>query len=149
MTPAPGRIEAIWLKRAHRGVMDPVPQALLVPDRGLEGSVDRSRRRQVTILGLEGWQAAVAELGIAVDPVARRANILVSGLDLADTRGRVLRIGDTRLVVGGEVKPCERMDEARQGLQEALRPDWRGGVFTQVQVGGTIRVGDVVRWEDP
>ena len=144
----PGRIEAIWLKRAHRGVMDPVPQALLVPDRGLEGSVDRSRRRQVTVLGLEGWQAALEELGGEVDPIARRANILVSGLDLAETRGRVLRIGDTRMVVGGEVKPCERMDEARQGLQQALRPDWRGGVFTQVLAGGVIRVGDIVRWED-
>ena len=143
-----GRIEAIWLKRAHRGVMDPVPQALLVPDRGLEGSVDRSRRRQVTVLGLEGWQAALEELGGEVDPIARRANILVSGLDLAETRGRVLRIGDTRMVVGGEVKPCERMDEARQGLQQALRPDWRGGVFTQVLAGGVIRVGDIVRWED-
>ena len=143
-----GRIEAIWLKRAHRGVMDPVPQALLVPDRGLEGSVDRSRRRQVTVLGLEGWQAALEELGGEVDPIARRANILVSGLDLAETRGRVLRIGDTRMVVGGEVKPCERMDEARQGLQQALRPNWRGGVFTQVLAGGVIRVGDIVRWED-
>lgn len=148
MPTASGRIEAIWLKRAHRGVMDAVPHALLVPDRGLEGSVDRSRRRQVTILGLEGWQAAVAELGSEVDPVARRANILVSGLDLADTRGRVLRIGDTRMMVGGEVKPCERMDEARQGLQQALRPQWRGGVFTQVLAGGVIRVGDIVRWEE-
>jgi len=38
------------------------------------------------------------------------------------------------------------MDEAAPGLQAALRPDWRGGVFAQVMVGGVIRVGDSVRW---
>ena len=142
------RLEAIWLKRAHRGVMDPVPEALLVPDRGLEGSVDRSRRRQVTVLGREAWHAALTELGAEVDPAARRANLYVSGLALAHTRGQVLRIGECRLLVGGELTPCERMDEAHRGLQDALRPDWRGGVFTQVLTGGTIRVGDGVEWED-
>ena len=129
--------------------MDPVPQALLIPDKGLEGSVDRSRRRQVTVLGVQGWQAALTELGTLVDPVARRANLLVSGLDLEHTRGRILRVGNCRLSVGGELTPCERMDEAEPGLQEALRPDWRGGVFTQVLTGGTIRVGDPVGWEEP
>ena len=128
--------------------MDPVPQARLIPDKGLEGSVDRSRRRQVTVLGVQGWQAALTELGTLVDPVARRANLLVSGLDLAHTRGRILRVGNCRLSVGGELTPCERMDEAEAGLQEAMRPDWRGGVFTQVLTGGTIRVGDAVGWED-
>lgn len=153
MSPSTGaatpRLEAIWLKRAHRGVMDPVPQALLVVDKGLEGSVDRSRRRQVTILGYEGWHAALEGLGVAVDPVARRANLYIRGLELAHTRGRILCIGACRLAVGGEVTPCERMDEAVPGLQHALRPDWRGGVFTQVLTGGMIRVGDSVGWEEP
>jgi MOSC domain-containing protein YiiM len=36
------------------------------------------------------------------------------------------------------------MEEAAPGLQAALRPDWRGGVFTQVLIGGVIRVGDQV-----
>jgi MOSC domain-containing protein YiiM len=38
------------------------------------------------------------------------------------------------------------MDEAAPGLQAALGPDWRGGVFTQVLTGGVIRVGDHVDW---
>jgi MOSC domain-containing protein YiiM len=142
-----GRVEVIWLKRAHRGPMDRVEEATLVAGQGISGSADRSRRRQVTLLESEAWVASMAELGVQRDPSLRRANILLTGLRLAHTRGRVLAIGDTRLGIGGELTPCERMDEAAPGLQAALRPDWRGGVFALVMVGGVIRVGDSVRWD--
>jgi MOSC domain-containing protein YiiM len=88
----------------------------------------------------------MAELETDLDPSARRANLLVSGVDLENTRGRVLQIGDVRLLIGGEVTPCERMDEALPGLRAALRPSWRAGAFAQVLDDATIRVGDVVRW---
>jgi MOSC domain-containing protein YiiM len=127
--------------------MDSVTQATLVAGQGIVGSVDRSRRRQVTLLESEAWRACMEELGVDRDPSLRRANILLSGIKLAHTRGRVLAIGDVRLVVGGEVTPCERMEEAVPGLQAALRPEWRGGVFTQVLTGGVIHVGDQVEWE--
>jgi MOSC domain-containing protein YiiM len=144
----PGRVEALWSKRAHRGPMDPRDEATLVPDQGMQGSVGRSRRRQIAILSREAWDAATAELGIIVDPAMRRANILISGVSLEGTRGRVLRLGACRVRVGGELTPCERMDEAATGLQALLVPNWRGGVFGQVLDGGAIRVGDQVTWED-
>jgi MOSC domain-containing protein YiiM len=140
-------IVAIYLKRAHRGPMDPVVEATLVAGKGLAGNVDRSRRRQVTLLELENWQLGTADVGSDADPSRRRANIVVSGIALAHTRGRILRIGDARLVVGGELTPCERMDEVHQGLKSALRPDWRAGIFAQVLDGGVIRVGDPIEWE--
>ena len=142
-----GRLVAIWLKRAHRGPMDPVAAANLVEGQGVAGSVDRSRRRQVTIVAEEAWNACMTELDADLDPSTRRANLLVSGIQLARTRDRVLRIGDARLLIGGEVTPCERMEEALPGLQQTMRPDWRGGAFAQVLSGGTVRVGDVVAWE--
>jgi MOSC domain-containing protein YiiM len=124
--------------------MDSVNEATLVEGQGVAGSVDRSRRRQVTLLESEAWRASLAELGVERDPAMRRANILLSGVRLAHTRGAVLAIGDARLAIGGELTPCERMDEAAPGLQAALRPDWRGGVFAQVIAGGIIHVGDQV-----
>ena len=142
-----GQLEAIWIKRAHRGPMDPVRRARLVEGKGVDGSVDRSRRRQVTILSREAWEACMAELDADLDPSTRRANLLVSGVDLEGTRSRVLRIGDARLLIGGEVTPCERMEEAYPGLQATMRPHWRGGAFAQVLTDAEIHIGDPVQWE--
>ena len=144
----PGRIEAIWIKRSHRGVMDAVESATLVEGRGILGNVDRSRRRQVTLLEAESWAACMRELNASESPAGRRANILVSGVALAHTRGRILVINDVRLSVGGELTPCERMDEVSPGLKSALEPGWRGGVFAQVVTGGLISVGDGVDWSE-
>jgi MOSC domain-containing protein YiiM len=146
---ARGRLDAIWLKRAHRGPMDPVDEAEAIAGRGLDGSVDRSRRRQVTLLEREKWEAFMHALDADLDPSARRANLLVSGVVLTETRGHVLRIGEVRLRIGGHTTPCERMEEAWAGLQDAMRPDWGGGAFAEVLDGGTLRVGDAVEWEPP
>ena len=40
------------------------------------------------------------------------------------------------------------MDAIADGLQAALKPDWRGGVCTRVIEGGTIRIGDTIRIEE-
>jgi MOSC domain-containing protein YiiM len=53
----------------------------------------------------------------------------------------------TLVRVAGEVKPCERMEEAVPGLRALMYPDWRGGAFAQVLDGGLVAVGDPVTWE--
>lgn len=137
-------IKAIWIKRFHRGPMDAVERAELVAGRGVRGSANQGGRRQISILSEEAWEAAEEELGVAVDPSARRANVLVRGLDLENARGKLLRLGACLIRIGGEVRPCERMDEAQEGLRNALRPHWRGGVFGEIVEGGTIAVGDPI-----
>jgi MOSC domain-containing protein YiiM len=128
--------------------MDAVGAALAVRGKGLAGSVGRSSRRQITILELESWTRCVASLNGNADPKRRRANVLVSGVSLAHTRGRVLRIGNVRIAIGGETTPCERMDEVLPGLRNAMKADWAGGVFGQILDEGTIAVGDVVVFEE-
>ena len=143
-----GRLEAIWIKRNHRGPMDPVSNSTLVAGRGLVGNADQGRRRQVTIIERERWEDLMQQLRASISPAARRANLMVSGVSLADTRDRVLRVGACRLRIAGETKPCERMDEALPGLRRAMAIDWGGGVFAEVLADGVITVGDEVTWDD-
>jgi MOSC domain-containing protein YiiM len=127
--------------------MDPVPTGMLIIGRGLAGNADQGRRRQVTLIALEAWQRLMKDLGGSISPAARRANLMVSGIELAETRERVLRVGACRLRVGGETRPCERMDEALPGLRGAMGRHWGGGVFAEVLDNGEIAVGDEVEWE--
>ena len=127
--------------------MDPVDEATLVAGQGLEKSVGRSRRRQVTLLERERWEEFMRALGGSLDPRHRRANLLISGISLPHTRGRILRIGEARVEIGGELTPCERMEEALPGLQNAMRPNWGGGAFGAVLDGAVIHVGDLITWE--
>jgi MOSC domain-containing protein YiiM len=137
-----GRLDAIWIKRARRGPMDAVAEARLEEGRGLEGNADQGGWRQVTIVEKEVFDELRERFGPSLDPSARRANLMVSGIPLAETRDRWLRVGGSVIRIRGETRPCERMDEACAGLGEALRPEWRGGVFGVVVEGGEIRVGD-------
>ena len=142
-----GKLEQIWLKRANGGPMDPVATALLEVNGGLRGNANRGGKRQVTIISQERWAELVDALGADVPPSARRANLMVSGLDLENSRGRVLRVGATRLRINGETRPCEQMEAAHGGLRELMKERWGGGAFAEVVDGGEIRIGDTVRWE--
>lgn len=126
--------------------MDALDAGELVAGQGLAGSVGRSTRRQVTIIEREVWDRMQEELQATIPYSARRANLMISGIRLVETRDRVLRIGETLVRIGGHTTPCERMDEACDGLRAKLAPDWGGGAFGQVIRGGTVRVGDRVEW---
>jgi MOSC domain-containing protein YiiM len=143
-----GYLLAIWLKRMRRGPMDSVQRATLKAQRGLVGNADQGGRRQVTLLEQEVWQALMAHLGATLSPTTRRANLLLSGIRLADTRQRVLQIGACRLRILGATKPCERMEEAWPGLRAAMYPGWQGGAFGDVLDDGEIAVGDAVWWQE-
>ena len=144
-----GRLEHIWLKRFKGGPMDPVTSASLEPGIGLTGNANRGGRRQVTIISRERWIEITGALGADLDPSTRRANLLVSGLNLENSRGRVLKIGQARLLINGETRPCEQMENAYPGLQTLMRVRWGGGAFAEVIEGGEIRAADAADWELP
>src|SRR5688572_25655445 len=106
----PARLDAIWIKRAHRRPMDSVQRAMLRAGRGIVGNANQGGRRQVTLIARGAWDEAIEHLGVDVDPSARRANLLISGLSLTNSRGRTLRVGGCELRINGETRPCERMD---------------------------------------
>jgi len=137
-----GRVEAIWVKRSFGGVMDPADEVDLVAGKGIvhDASFGRSRR-QVTVIEKEVFDRVRRSLPEA-EPAMRRANIMVSGVRLAESRNRVLRVGGVRLRLGGETTPCERMDEQCEGLRAALASDWGGGAHGVVLDDGLVRVGD-------
>ena len=140
----PGRIEAILLRPARRAPCRAVEAALLTPD-GLEGDRARAGRRAVTLIQAEHLAAIRA---LARAPAAEfadlRRNLVVSGLNLAALRGRVLALGPAaRLRVTGVCAPCSRMEAALgPGGWSAMRG--HGGVTAEVLAPGPLAIGDAV-----
>ena len=141
-----GEVIAIWLKPRRGAPLQPVDQAELVAGRGLVGNAEQGGRRQITVLDERAWNDAVLETGASIDPVQRRANVLLRGIDLAGSRGQTLRIGRCAIRVWTEVTPCSKLDAVHERLRAALRPNWRGGICGEIVAGGTIRIGDHAEW---
>ena len=140
-----GCLEQIWIKRGKGAPMDDAPQARVVAGRGIEGNANQGGKRQVTLVDRAFWGDITAPL-MSPDPVIRRANLLLSGVDLRDSRGKLLRVGSVRILIHGETRPCEQMEEAVPGLRSAMSVAWGGGAFGEVLDDGEIRVGDRVEW---
>ena len=139
-----GTVLALALRHA-KGQAVVVQQTLeLSPEEGVVGDHGQSRRRQVTLLDQAAWNAACEEVGSELDWTIRRSNILVQGLNLPALLNQQIRVGTALLKVIGEVTPCHFMDTAQVGLEAALAPNWRGGVYAKVIERGTVSCGDTV-----
>ncbi len=128
--------------------MREVEATTAVPGAGLTGDHAGGGNRQVTLLDEAAWRDACAELGQELSPGARRANLVLSGIDLDAAIGRALRIGPCLIRVIAETRPCRLMDDVVDGLQKALDPNRRGGVYGRVLEGGEVRVGAPVEIVD-
>ena len=122
--------------------MDSVEQVRAVADEGLEGDANFGATRHVTVIEKEIFDR-IKELLPNAEPRMRRANIMVSGIQLKNMRNHILIVGEAHILLRGETRPCELMDEQCQGLLDALDPDWYGGAHGGFIKGGAIRVGDV------
>ena len=150
MSEAKPKLVAIFLRPGARIPTVAAQSARAVADVGLDGDHAHGGKRQVTLLSLESWRAACAELGRELDPSTRRANLVVSGIDLEAAIGGVITIGEVVVDVLGETRPCELMDDGgRTGLQKALRLQRRGGVYGRIRSGGQLEVGMECRLSPP
>ena len=123
-------------------------EAIVTCENGIEGDYGgQPGKRQVTVLSREAWEEACVQAKADLPWTTRRANLLVEGVDLDDSAGSRLRIGELLLEITGETTPCPKMDRAYPGLRAALAPSWRGGITCRVIEGSKIRTGDTVRME--
>jgi len=148
---ASGRLIGIAWRPAHRAPMQTLESALIEEGGGVEGDHKGKKfpRRGVTLLSREAWEAALADLSKTGDAselpwTARRANLLIEGVRLPRALGGIIGIGPVLLEITYPTTPCNRMDEAREGLMRALYPEWRGGVTCRVLEGGRVALGDPV-----
>ena len=141
-----GKLLQIWIKRFRRGPMDKRGQAILKAGEGLLNNANQGGKRQVTLIAAAAWSEMMDELGVELDPSCRRANLMIAGIDLANSGGKTLKVGPCRLLIHGETRPCERMDQAYPGLRSAMAQNWRGGAYAEVLDDGNVRLGDPVGW---
>jgi len=137
-----GRVEALWTKRAHNGPMDPTEELILIEGKGIGSDANFGRsKRQVSVIEKEVFESIMKDLP-EVEPYMRRANVMVSGIRLENTSGQILTLGEVRIRLHGETRPCERMDAQVPGLTAALDPNWNGGAYGVVLNDGRLCVGD-------
>ncbi len=121
----------------HRFPMKELEEAVAVQDKGLKDCIHGrpGSKRQVSLMDVE----TLRKLGVS--PGTIKENITTSGLDFQSLdAGQLLRIGEGLLELTEPCRPCSRMDEIRQGLQEQLRG--QRGWLCRVLEGGRIRRGD-------
>ncbi|KQM13073.1 molybdenum cofactor biosysynthesis protein [Novosphingobium sp. Leaf2] len=159
---ATGRLIGIARRQRSRAPMEELRSVAVTTAAGVQGDFrgvvrpGGKGRRQISLLEIESWQAALAGIEICgglfgfETPAwhARRANLLVEGLRFPRETGYVIAIGHSlRIVVTMECDPCSRMEDVAQGLKGALLPDWRGGLLGTVLEDGHIALGDEIRIE--
>lgn len=103
----------------------------------------------LTLIDADDVQAAADQLGVALDPLSLRRNVVVRGADLLAWQGRRFRLGEVLLEGDRPCDPCMYLERqvGVAGLKTALRG--RGGLRVRVVEGGVLRVGDAWREEGP
>ena len=140
-----GKLLGIAIKEAKRAPMILKEEAIVSTEKGIEGDYrGKPGNRQVTVVSQGSWDNVCKDLNQTLPWIARRANLLVDGIILEKSTGSFLHIGKLVLEITGETEPCHRMDEFFQGLQEVLKPEWRGGVTCKVVNSGNIKIDDTV-----
>ena len=148
-----GRLAGIARHHEPKGPMETVNAVSVSATEGVHGdfrggmaSTKAGRKRQVSLIESDCWDAAAADSHCPFEWWNSRRNLLVEGLRLPREPGTRVGIGATLVIeITDECDPCERMEALHPGLRAALTPDWRGGFLGRVMEDGEIAVGDAIR----
>jgi len=147
--PREGTLQWIGLRPGYRAPVEPVTEVQALGDHGLVGdhAATAGGKRQVTLIQLEHLYVIAQLTGRErVDPALLRRNLVISGVNLLALRDSRFAIGEVVLIGTGPAAPCSRMEEALgPGGLNAMRG--HGGITARVVTGGTLRVGDAVRFD--
>jgi MOSC domain-containing protein YiiM len=150
---SPGRLAGIARHQRKFGPVETLPAVAVSLITGVPGdhasavaTHKPSRRRQVSLIERECWEASLAEIGASLAWEHSRRNFLVEGLRLPRDIGTRVQIGRELVIeITGECNPCNRMDALLPGLFDAMRPDWRGGFVARIESDGEVALGDEIR----
>jgi hypothetical protein len=143
-----GRVGALTLRTRRSAAPQALASADALAGTGLAQDVhaDPLSPRQMLLAGADVYA------DLALPPFALHENLLLdldTGVDAARLRsGAVLQVGsDVRLRLMFQCEACGQLDAHRPGLARAVGP--RRGILARVLAGGTMRVGDPVRYLGP
>lgn len=140
----PPTVVAIHVTRTSRAPVVPLERAEALLEQGLAGNrhTRAGSRRQVLFIDEETLHA------FDLAPGDVREQVTVRGLDVNGlVFGSRVRIGTAMFEMAGLCAPCERMNELRPGLRQAL--EGRRGRFARVVQAGSFAVGDPLAVEAP
>jgi MOSC domain-containing protein YiiM len=140
-----GTVVSIHRVAVKHGPAELLTEVAVQTDYGIAGDW-RSRAHtsaQLTLIEEEALEHAARTLDRPMSPGASRRQVVVRGLPLNPTVGKLLRVGELELEVVMRCDPCDRMERTiGPGARAALED--RGGVRTRVRKGGLLCVGDPV-----
>ncbi len=151
-----GELLAIGIAPQAKAPLESRDRIEVVAERGLAG--DRyaagkgagqrgtvKTEQHVTLISEEGIAAACDESGLSITHLMTRRNLLVRGVPLADLISKNFRIGEVVLFGFEDCAPCGYLEKMTlPGIKQALKN--RGGLRCTVVKGGTIHVGDEVKF---
>jgi MOSC domain-containing protein YiiM len=137
-------VVALHASTGNRVPLMPLERAVAVENRGIDGDRHSLPGNRRAVLFVE--QEVLDRFDLAPGDV--REQVTVSGLALHElVFGSRIEIGEALFEVAGPCAPCERIEELRPGLQQAM--EGQRGRFVRVVRGGSFRVGDPITVQPP
>jgi len=140
---AQGRVIAVCSSAAKGEKKEPIPVALLEPDRGIAGDAHAGSERQVSLLAVESIEE-MRRLGLELSPGAFAENLTTAGLIIhALPIGTRLEVGETVILEITQIgKQCHDRCRIFEQVGRCVMPTQ--GVFARVVRGGEVRAGDTI-----
>jgi MOSC domain-containing protein YiiM len=107
------------------------------------GKLDKEK--QIAIVTEESWNEVCVDLGCKLHWTKTNANLLLQGVDLKNTVGKFVTIGNFKIEITGEIIPDQEYDEIYKGLKDALSKNSRAGVYAKVITEGVVSEKDSFR----